>query len=80
MSVRLSFYMAWKSQWIHMLRTVFKWYGELATYVRKDYLSMLLGSHIGYRCCERCLNGMVNWLHMSVKIIFLGCFVVTLIT
>ena len=55
-------------------------YGELVTYVCKDYLSMLLGSHIGYRCCERCLNGMVNWLHMSVKIIFLGCFVVTLIT
>ena len=23
-------------------------HGELATYVRKDYLSMLLGSHIGY--------------------------------
>ena len=55
-------------------------HGELATYVRKDYLSMLLGSHIGYICCELGLNGMVNWLHMSVRTILLCCFVVTLVT
>ena len=54
-------------------------HGELVTYVRKDYLSMLLSSHIGYICCELGLNGMVNWVHMSVRTILLGCFVVTLV-
>ena len=28
----------------------------MVTYVRKDYLSMLFGSHIGYICCELCFE------------------------
>ena len=54
-------------------------HGELVTYVRKDYLSMLLGSHIGYICCELGLNGMVNGVHRFVRTIPLGCCVVTLV-
>ena len=73
-------YGAWKSHWLHSLLTVFKWYGEQVAYVCKDYLSMWLGSHIGYIGCGMCLNGMVNWQHMSVKTIFLCCLEVTLVT
>ena len=55
-------------------------YGELVTYVRKDYLSMLLWSHIGYIGCELLLKSMVNWLHMSIRTTFLCCYEVTLVT
>ena len=65
---------------VHMLRAVFDCYGELVTYVRKDYLSMSLCSHVGYIGCELILNGMVDWLHMSKGTILLCCFEVTLVT
>ena len=54
-------------------------YGELVTYVRKDYLSMLFGSHIGYICCELCFElvtyvrkdylSMLLWSHIG----YIGC-------
>ena len=39
-----------------MLRTGFEWYGELGTYVREDYPSRLLCSHIGCIGCELLSN------------------------
>ena len=39
-----------------MLRAGFEWYGELGTYVREDYPSRLLCSHIGCIGCELLSN------------------------